>query len=72
MTPAKPEDDGSKKGITPRMSEAQKRAIYNLGRRRGRSVDELENMGREAYGVALETLSSSDASSFIRQLQQSA
>jgi predicted nucleic acid-binding Zn finger protein len=56
----------------PRMSEAQKRAVYNLGRRRGISVDELERMSTEAYGVSLEHLSSSDASSFIRHLQQSA
>jgi len=56
----------------PLMSEAQKRAVYNLSRRRGISVEELEKMTQTAYGVSLETLSTSDASSFIRQLQQSA
>ena len=56
----------------PGMSEAQKRAIYNLSRRRGISVEELENMATETYGVSLEELSSKDASSFIRHLQQAA
>ena len=56
----------------PKMSEAQKRAIYNLSRRRGISVEELEKMAEEAYGVELENLSSTDASAFIRNLQQAA
>ena len=56
----------------PMMSEAQKRAIYNLSRRRGISVEELEQMTADAYGCALENLSSGDASAFIRQLQQAA
>jgi hypothetical protein len=54
----------------PMMSEAQKRAIYNLSRRRGVSVEDLERMAFEAYAVELEHLSSRDASSFIRNLQQ--
>jgi len=56
----------------PVMSEAQKRAVYNLSRRRGISVEELKKMSKDSYGVFLENLSASDASSFIRQLQQSA
>jgi hypothetical protein len=56
----------------PMMSEAQKRAIYNLSRRRGISVEQLEQMVTDAYGCALENLSSGDASGFIRQLQQAA
>ncbi|WP_319408763.1 SWIM zinc finger family protein [uncultured Desulfosarcina sp.] len=56
----------------PRMSEAQKRAIYNLSRRRGISVEQLEQMVADAYACDLETLTSSDASAFIRQLQQAA
>jgi len=56
----------------PTMSEAQKRAIYNLSRRRGISVEELGRMAFEAYGMELEHLSSKDASSFIRNLQQAA
>ena len=56
----------------PMMSEAQKRAIYNLSRRRGISVEQLEQMVTDAYGCDLENLSSGDASAFIRQLQQAA
>ena len=56
----------------PKMSEAQKRAIYNLSRRRGISVEQLEQMVSDAYGCALESLTSGDASAFIRQLQQAA
>ena len=63
-----PETDGDQ----PLMSEAQKRAIYNLSRRRGISVDELEKMATETYGTPLEELSSKEASAFIRNLQQAA
>ena len=56
----------------PKMSEAQKRAIYNLSRRRGISVEDLESRAMETYGVDLENLSTADASSFIRNLQQAA
>lgn len=56
----------------PMMSEAQKRAIYNLSRRRGISVEDLESRAMETYGVELENLSTADASSFIRNLQQAA
>jgi hypothetical protein len=51
------------------MSEAQKRAMYNLSRRRGISVEELQKMAMEAYGTSLENLTAADASTFIRQLQ---
>jgi hypothetical protein len=56
----------------PSMSEAQKRAIYNLSRRRGISVEDLEARAMETYGCELENLSTADASSFIRNLQQAA
>jgi hypothetical protein len=56
----------------PKMSEAQKRAIHNLSRRRGISVDELQRRTLQIYGMELEYLSSKDASSFIRSLQQAA
>jgi predicted nucleic acid-binding Zn finger protein len=62
----------SKANAGPSMSEAQKRAIYNLSRRRGISVEQLEKMATDAYGTELSNLSASDASSFIRQLQQAA
>ena len=56
----------------PSMSEAQKRAIYNLSRRRGISVEDLEAMSIDAYNVEVENLTSKDASAFIRNLQQAA
>jgi hypothetical protein len=56
----------------PSMSEAQKRAIYNLSRRRGVSVENLEEMSLETYGLSVENLTSKDASAFIRNLQQAA
>ena len=59
-------------GKQPAMSEAQKRAIYNLSRRRGISVEDLEQMSVDAYGLSVENLSSKDASAFIRNLQQAA
>jgi len=72
--PVQPKSTASndKPSDQPRMSEAQKRAIYNLSRRRGISVEELEKMAVDTYGTELETLSSKDASAFIRDLQQAA
>ncbi len=68
----KGESDDKGKTDQPLMSEAQKRAVYNLSRRRGISVEELEAMAKDAFGVELENLISTDASTFIRQLQQAA
>jgi len=45
-TKVEPEDQS--KSNQPKMSEAQKRAIYNLSRRRGISVEELEQMATDA------------------------
>jgi len=56
----------------PSMSEAQKRAIYNLSRRRGISVEDLEAMSIDAYNLSVENLTSVYASEFIRNLQQAA
>jgi hypothetical protein len=47
----------SKPESTPKMSTAQKNAIYNLSRRRGISVEELENMAKQNYGGPLDSLS---------------
>ena len=69
-TEAKPDDQNKPK--QPNMSEAQKRAIYNLSRRRGISVEDLETMALDAYQCDLENLNSKDASTFIRNLQQAA
>jgi predicted nucleic acid-binding Zn finger protein len=66
------ESNNKGKSDQPKMSEAQKRAIYNLSRRRGVSVEELESMAMDAYNCALENLTTTDASTFIRQLQQAA
>lgn len=54
----------------PKMSEAQTRAIHNLARRRGITVQELENMVHVSYEDTLENLSAKSASEFIRTLQQ--
>jgi len=37
----------------PFFSEAQKKAIYNLSRRRGISVEDLDNLVMEDYGISL-------------------
>lgn len=62
----------TKQETAPKISSAQANAIANLSRRRGVSVDELEKMSVDAYGVKVEHLSQKDASALIRQLQQSA
>jgi len=56
----------------PKMSEAQRRAVYNLAKRRGISEQDLEAMAAENYGTPVENLSSTDAASFIRSLQTAA
>jgi hypothetical protein len=57
---------------TVKMSEAQKRAVANLGRRRGMSEDEIDNLCLETFGMSLDAITQTDAASFIRQLQQAA
>lgn len=64
-------DDTTTNAEAP-LSEAQKRALFNLSRRRGLSTEELDRMAMESYGMAVEYLSSANASAFIRLLQQSA
>ena len=59
-------------GRGPKMSNAQKRAILNLAQRRGITENELIGMVEEAFNSNLDYLSSGEASSFIRQLQQAA
>ena len=65
-------EKSSETETAPQMSEAQKRAIYNLSRRRNISVEEMETMVTKSYKTPLEELSSKDASAFIRTLQQAA
>ena len=62
----------TKAETVPKISEAQHRALMNLSRRRGISVEELEKMSQETYGVSVESLNAAAASQFIRTLQQSA
>jgi len=70
---SKPESKAeSKPEPVPPMSSAQKNAIFNLSRRRGISVEELEKMSQKDYGIPLDNLSAANASTFIRTLQQSA
>ena len=61
----------SKQETVPKISSAQANAIANLSRRRGISVEDLEKMSVDAYGVKVEHLSQKDASGLIRTLQQS-
>ena len=57
---------------TPKMSEAQRRAIENLAKRRGINEEQLRQMAITHYSLPVEQLSPQDAASFIRILQQSA
>ena len=61
----------TKQEAIPKISSAQANAIANLSRRRGISVEDLEKMSTDAYGVKVEHLTQKDASMLIRQLQQS-
>ena len=54
------------------MSEAQKSALFNLSRRRGISLEDLEGRSMGKYGIPTEQLTSENAGEFIRSLQQSA
>lgn len=73
-TPANPDKENgngrSGKKTSPMISEAQKNAIYNLSRRRNLSIEDLENLAMKAYNLPVENLTASDASAFIRTLQQ--
>ena len=65
-------DNGSNGNGTAKASEAQKRALYNLARRRGTSVEELARMANDTFHSDVDNLSPGDASALIRQLQQAA
>lgn len=56
----------------PGITEAQKRAISNLGRVKGYSHQELDQISREVFSKAVAKLSSRDASELIVKLQQPA
>jgi len=59
----------SKTDTLPMMSEAQKSALYNLSRRRGISLEDIETRSMDKYGVPVEQLTSENAGEFIRYLQ---
>jgi len=63
---------GNRENSGPKPSTAQIRAIENLARRRNITTEELENMVLQQFGTTLPNLNSSEASNFIRTLQQSA
>lgn len=52
------------------ITEAQKRAIANLARRKGYGNQKLNRLAREAFGADVQGLSSEDAAAFIMQLQK--
>ena len=64
--------NGGKRENGPKPSTAQIRAIENLARRRNISAAELEAMVQQQFGRPLPEIDSSQASNFIRTLQQSA
>jgi len=64
----KPENEAPK----PAMSQAQRKAIINLAKRRGLTEKDLQAVAEEHFDKSFEHLSPADASKFIRQLQQSA
>jgi len=72
-TPVKAETpkDETSKSDKPELSIAQKKAIENLANRRGISQEELEEKAKEQFNKPLEALTSSEAATFIRSLQQS-
>jgi len=72
QTASKEETNGSKRDSGPKPSTAQIRAIENLARRRNITAEELENMVQQQFGTTLPNINSSEASNFIRLLQQSA
>jgi len=69
--PVKPSNTGHGKpaGNQPKISEAQKRAIYNLGERKKLQKDQIEKQVFDTFGSAIDDLSSGNAGAFIQQLQ---
>lgn len=70
--PAKKKTSEKVGEVRPQMSVAQKKAIANLAKRRGITEDELNDMTADSFNVTFEFLTPADASTLIRQLQQSA
>ena len=74
----KPQQTKSGGNVSPikqsaKMSIAQKNAIMSLAKRRGIAEDELSSMVADTFNLSgIDYLTSTDASAFIRQLQQAA
>jgi predicted nucleic acid-binding Zn finger protein len=68
-TPAAPEPSNGGVVEMAKISVAQNRALMNLSRRRGISVEELSKMSTDMFGTDTDHLTSNDASALIRQLQ---
>ena len=56
----------------PKISIAQKNAIDNLAKRRGLSPESVKEMATKQFGKDLDTITTAEASQFIRHLQQAA
>jgi hypothetical protein len=71
-TPGKDhQQDSNESADGPGPSSAQLKAMENLAKRRGISSDEMEEMAQQMFGTSFRNINSSEAASFIRNLQQS-
>ncbi len=60
--------NGGEKQV-PLISEAQKAAMLNLSRRRGFSIEDIEQKIKEKYNSSVDELTAANAGEFIRYLQ---
>jgi hypothetical protein len=65
------ESNAPEKAADAKISSAQRNAIMSLAKRKGISEDALAKHVEEMFGVVIDALSASEASSFIRTLQTS-
>ena len=77
VTAQSKEDKAAEGTDTPKVlangpSPAQLRAIENLAKRRGIDADKLEDLCQQQFGTGPGNLTAEEASTFIRNLQQSA
>lgn len=69
--PVKALNPGNDKPVNngPMISEAQKRAIYNLGKRKKMGEEQIEKMIMDRFGSKIDSLSSAVAGTLIQELQ---